>query len=183
MKKLAILAAAATLMAISHSAQAQIVVGSATWVNTASGSGGTPALTVSYEVFDNSGVYTYDYTLNVAASNPVDGFSVDASYVLPGTVSVGGAAAGGVVAWNLIGVTDPVTVSFKSDFAPSLGGGSAYDGSPSVAWSAGFTGDSGTANGLIAVPVPEASTVMAGALMLLPLGIGAVRAIRKDRTV
>lgn len=30
--------------------------------------------------------------------------------------------------------------------------------------------------------VPEASTVMAGALMLLPLGIGAFRAIRKDRT-
>jgi hypothetical protein len=30
--------------------------------------------------------------------------------------------------------------------------------------------------------VPEASTVMAGALMLLPLGIGAVRAIRKERT-
>lgn len=31
-------------------------------------------------------------------------------------------------------------------------------------------------------PVPEASTVLAGALMLLPLGIGAVRAIRKERT-
>jgi len=30
--------------------------------------------------------------------------------------------------------------------------------------------------------VPEASTVMAGALMLLPLGIGAVRALRKERT-
>jgi len=32
-------------------------------------------------------------------------------------------------------------------------------------------------------PVPEASTVVAGALMLLPLGIGAIRAVRKDRTV
>ncbi len=30
-------------------------------------------------------------------------------------------------------------------------------------------------------PVPEASTVLAGALMLLPLGIGAVRALRKER--
>ncbi|HTR40308.1 MAG TPA: hypothetical protein VMH87_01660 [Pseudomonadales bacterium] len=30
-------------------------------------------------------------------------------------------------------------------------------------------------------PVPEANTVIAGALMLLPLGIGAVRAIRKER--
>lgn len=33
-----------------------------------------------------------------------------------------------------------------------------------------------------AAPVPEASTVVAGALMLLPLGIGAVRALRKERT-
>ena len=31
-------------------------------------------------------------------------------------------------------------------------------------------------------PVPEASTVVAGALMLLPLGIGVVRAFRKERT-
>jgi len=33
-----------------------------------------------------------------------------------------------------------------------------------------------------ATPVPEANTVVAGALMLLPLGIGAVRALRKERT-
>jgi hypothetical protein len=33
-----------------------------------------------------------------------------------------------------------------------------------------------------ASPVPEANTIVAGALMLLPLGIGAVRAIRKERT-
>jgi hypothetical protein len=31
-------------------------------------------------------------------------------------------------------------------------------------------------------PVPEASTVMAGALMLLPFGMGAIRSLRKDRT-
>jgi hypothetical protein len=31
------------------------------------------------------------------------------------------------------------------------------------------------------VPVPEPTTVLAGALMLLPLGIGAFRAVRKDR--
>ena len=32
-----------------------------------------------------------------------------------------------------------------------------------------------------ATPVPEASTVVAGALMLLPLGVGAIRALRKER--
>jgi len=46
------------------------------------------------------------------------------------------------------------------------------------------TADDGvSANTQDLAPVPEASTVMAGALMLLPLGIGAVRAIRKERTV
>lgn len=30
--------------------------------------------------------------------------------------------------------------------------------------------------------VPEASTIMAGALMLLPLGIGAIRALRRERS-
>lgn len=33
----------------------------------------------------------------------------------------------------------------------------------------------------IYAPVPEPTTIVAGALMLLPLGIGAVRSLRKDR--
>jgi hypothetical protein len=37
--------------------------------------------------------------------------------------------------------------------------------------------------GTMPVPVPEASTVVAGVLMLLPLGIGALRACRKERTL
>lgn len=41
--------------------------------------------------------------------------------------------------------------------------------------------DSFSASGNILVPVPEANTIVAGALMLLPLGIGAVRALRKER--
>jgi hypothetical protein len=32
-------------------------------------------------------------------------------------------------------------------------------------------------------PVPEASTVVAGALMLLPLGVGAIRALRKEKAL
>jgi hypothetical protein len=42
--------------------------------------------------------------------------------------------------------------------------------------------DNFSAQGNILAPVPEANTVVAGALMLLPLGIGAVRALRKERT-
>jgi hypothetical protein len=30
--------------------------------------------------------------------------------------------------------------------------------------------------------VPEASTALAGAMMVLPLGVGALRAFRKNRT-
>jgi hypothetical protein len=36
---------------------------------------------------------------------------------------------------------------------------------------------------LTPAPVPEASTMLAGALLLLPLGIGAIRSLRKERTV
>jgi hypothetical protein len=46
----------------------------------------------------------------------------------------------------------------------------------------GQTQDSFTGQGNILAPVPEANTIAAGALMLLPLGIGAVRALRKERT-
>lgn len=42
--------------------------------------------------------------------------------------------------------------------------------------------DDTTAKANIYAPVPEPSTIAAGALMLLPLGIGAVRCLRKDRT-
>lgn len=42
--------------------------------------------------------------------------------------------------------------------------------------------DGVSANTTDLAPVPEANTIVAGALMLLPLGIGAVRAIRKERT-
>jgi hypothetical protein len=35
----------------------------------------------------------------------------------------------------------------------------------------------------IYAPVPEPTTVLAGALMLLPLGIGAMRCLRKERAV
>lgn len=57
----------------------------------------------------------------------------------------------------------------------------------STAWKGGIstvratTDLSGTASSLTSV-VPEPSTVVAGALMLLPFGIGAIRSLRKNRT-
>jgi hypothetical protein len=43
--------------------------------------------------------------------------------------------------------------------------------------------DGFSAAGQIYAPVPEPTTVLAAALILLPLGIGTVRALRKERTV
>jgi hypothetical protein len=57
---------------------------------------------------------------------------------------------------------------------------------PSYTTSSGTAEDGASANvnpTLAPAAVPEASTVMAGALMLLPLGIGAIRAVRKERSV
>ncbi len=54
-----------------------------------------------------------------------------------------------------------------------------YEGSTATVQDGGSTPNLSV---LAPAAVPEASTVMAGALMLLPLGIGAVRALRKERT-
>ncbi|HTR40309.1 MAG TPA: hypothetical protein VMH87_01665 [Pseudomonadales bacterium] len=51
-----------------------------------------------------------------------------------------------------------------------------------VAGSLNTTGGAFAAQGPTTAPVPEANTMFAGALMLLPLGIGAIRALRKQRT-
>ncbi|HUZ07346.1 MAG TPA: hypothetical protein VMV89_07640, partial [Candidatus Paceibacterota bacterium] len=66
-------------------------------------------------------------------------------------------------------------VGYTSLFGPTGGTGSINDGSAPAPWS-----DNGGGSP-IPVPVPEASTVMAGALMLLPFGIGAIRSLRKER--
>jgi hypothetical protein len=81
-----------------------------------------------------------------------------------------------------LGIAAPLTdtVSFTSAYGPTFGGASGNDGAPSVSWS------SASPNGTpvpVPAPVPEASTVMAGALMLLPFGIGAIRSLRKERAV
>jgi len=53
----------------------------------------------------------------------------------------------------------------------------------SVAGGTGLEQDNFQAVGATLAPIPEPTTIAAGALMLLPLGIGAMRSLRKDRTV
>ena len=131
-------------------------------------------------------------TFTAFAGGPITQFTVDASYVtsvltgslaaygayrtVTGTYNAGGSDSSSIE-WNISSTGQPKleTVAYQSDARPTLWEGSAnYH-------TLGSWNDAGQGT-LIAVPVPEASTVMAGALMLLPFGIGAIRSIRKDRT-
>ena len=166
--------------------------------------GNQPELQVAYSVnVDMANLYTYSYTFTVGTlagtgftattisspynGNPVNAFTIDTPF--SSTIANISSVAGGFgqltvnnsITWSYLGafgIAAPQlsdTVSFTSSYGPGLNGGRGNDGSPSVAWST-------TPGSLVAAPVPEASTVMAGALMLLPFGIGAIRSLRKDRT-
>jgi len=81
--------------------------------------------------------------------------------------------AGGVVNFNwlaaLVPGTSPSTVIVgTSSPNDTLGVGDLLDAHPGGSVS-------------ILVPVPEPTTIAAGALMLLPFGVGALRSLRKDR--
>jgi len=126
------------------------------------------------------------YTSTVSGSGMIssaDGFSGNYSLVDLSTFNFG-ATVNDQLAINVTGITysgsngdlkalaaagDAVLIlTFQGYTLPTL-----YNTPP--------TGDI-SYSGTLQSAVPEPSTVVAGALMLLPLGIGAVRAIRKERT-
>jgi len=118
-------------------------------------------------------VFTETLTSGLFQELSLGGFS--------GTIAVGllsGAIAGdsvtfsgGVLHFNLDSdVTAPTTLQFVVDTSSPIFGnafGSVQDGE--------------SANVPNLAPVPEPATVAAGALMLLPFGIGALLSLRKDR--
>jgi hypothetical protein len=208
MKKIMITTAAALLLAAGHSAQAQIVSdGSASFTSAGSGT-----QTVNYFVYYSGGVYTYAYEFNVSALigefevnvNPslVSTIIGSGSTTLSGLASANSATLGstlttafttgtstsyssvsqvGFVEWftGASGSPSDYAYGYTSIYGPTAGTGSLIDGGT------GPWGDNPGSGGTpipVPAPVPEASTVMAGALMLLPLGIGALRALRKERT-
>jgi len=169
-------------------------------------SGGTsPSLQVNWTVTQDPTYWLYSYSFSVGSyvdsiftpttANPVTSLTIDASFVTAGSATSADGAGVAInssdVVWTYGQVTfgnitlgtpyaNTDTVTFKSAYGPTLGGASANDGVPSVSWSAAGPG----ANPVpVPAPVPEASTVMAGALMLLPFGIGAIRSLRKERAV
>jgi len=182
---IAAVAAGVALAATERSAEASFVTAYLT-----QGTGLQPVLQVQYQAVDTT-LWTYTYIITVGTlsgsvftpttANPVDSFTVDAMFVNPGSATSLNSGAPFIhstsVDWNYATPVNTDTVSFTSAFGPALGGASGNDGAPSVAWSAANPGGNP-----VAVPVPEPSTVVAGALMLLPFGIGAIRSLRKDRT-
>jgi hypothetical protein len=154
------------------------------------GSGPTSpeTLTVSYLVTETANVYTYNYTINnpvgdvllnmgLPTSTPetVAQFSVAFDTTVPNAY-LSGSETGGTLAfqeaattlaWTFIPVNpgSSTTVTFQSDWAPTLGNANASDGSAPSPWASNPFGQQ------VPVPVPEpptAMTLLAGFLLLLP---------------
>jgi hypothetical protein len=209
-RTLIITALAAMAFLAGNSAQASLVAGwsgSATFVSAGSGN-----MTVNYFVDLSGGVYTYvyqfssptapigQYNVNVHVAN-VSTVLVSGNSTI-GALATADLSAGfaanftgantfyfsessanpALIEWTIQpAATGSFAFAFTSPYGPLNGSGTLQDGS-SGPWS-----DNAGLGNPIPIPnppatVPEASTIMAGALMLLPLGIGAVRSLRKERT-
>jgi|SRR5665213_271652 len=195
MKKhlLTIGAAALAIFATQQAAQASLsLVSSGT--GTLVATGGTPlTMSVGYNVVydDSLLLYTYVYTFTPAANAAIGELTINASYVnsvltsgtglgspytITGPVTSTGSSFGDYVDWEWKDHTLATqVVGFTSLFGPTAGSSTLQD-TLNGPWS-----DNNGIGTPVPVPVPEASTVMAGALMLLPFGIGAIRSLRKER--
>ena len=177
----------------------------ATLVETGTGNltgAGPSSITVNYDVLYDSQsslfTYVYSFTALSFAAN-ITSFAINASYVdspltfgdaLPSLGANFGSTVSGTfqpifsdaqsLTWTFASAGQPEleTVAYTSLFGPTAGTGSLQDHT-SGPW--GDNPGSGGTSIPVPAPVPEASTVMAGALMLLPFGIGAVRSLRKER--
>ncbi len=171
------------LMAIGFSARAQLVIGSATYVGQSGGSSTPFDLTIDYSVTQTGSSYLYSYTFSTSLAAQLLSFTLGGSTDPIDTqglvISDFGLTDTGldavldnsvVFGWDAnAGVTND-TVAFTSPLAP--GTATFTMNGPDILW---------TSPPSIPAPVPEASTIFAGAMMLLPFGIGAYRAIRKHR--
>jgi hypothetical protein len=123
------------------------------------------------------GGLTFLYTLSVTTGDfnslTVNGYSSPVGVAIVSGTTVGATASfiNGFLRFNWASAAAaPSTISIA--VATSI---------PFYGPSVGSVQDGVTANGPILAPVPEPSTVLAGVLMLLPFGIGAVRSLRKER--
>jgi hypothetical protein len=169
--KATIVVAAVAFIAMGYSAQATLVTYS----------DGPEQLSINYTVSESSGVYTYIYELTSSPGAYLTSFIIggvlDPVFTSTMTLlSTGNSATATILGnsvgwtWNLGSEVTTDTVSYTSDYGPGL-----YD------ITVADNGAKWSSPPLVAAPVPEPATVVAGALMLLPLGVGAFRALRKER--
>lgn len=180
------------LLALGFSARAQVIL-----QNEATFSGNSPyssyQLTIAYEVTLSDGLYTYSYDLSTSPAvkltsltiggslDPVDTQSV---VIQPGggiDLSLSGASNDSIgFIWDLNPGATSGDVSFTSTNAPTmttftLNGDGVEWGSP------GSIPAPDAALIPAPAPVPEAPTIFAAVLMILPLGVAGFRALRRDR--
>jgi hypothetical protein len=184
MRKLTALAAVVTFLALGACAHASIVIPS-TEVSFNGVPYSSDGLSITYEVTQSGGLYTYSYDLVTTpeedltsftiggALNPIDTQGVVISAYGGAISSLSGASSDSVIyEWALDSGITSADVSYTSPNAPTYATFTLND--DGVEWGSPAS-----------IPAPaavrEASTIVAGAMMVLPLGVGVIRALRKDR--
>jgi hypothetical protein len=177
-----------------QTAPAQLVIDPLTTVVLADAFGtatGPEAVTITTEVTETAGVYTYSYIVNnpsgdvllnangspTSTPESVDAFSVSFNTTAPGAFVPGSQTGGVYDSNNLVGglfwAFDAInagnsgpTLSFVSDEPPTLGNANAQDANPPSPWSSAPNGQQ------VPVPsdVPEPATMTLLALTALVLG-------------
>lgn len=144
---------------------------------------------VVYNTSDS--LYTYLYSFTPLSGSPIEDFSVNAGYVssvlttanvikgspytITGSITSDGTFDQSLseVSWSYDPATSAVQIiGFTSYIGPGTGTGSLMNDNAGP-WSSAF--------GLEPSPVPEMSTMISSALMLLPLSVGIVRSMLKAR--
>jgi hypothetical protein len=195
MKKLHLIASASAILAVASSAHATLIDGGL--AAGATGSFTSSSLTLSGtqfvesssgdfspEVQSLSGLTAYSSTISGLSStalavNIADYFSFSSTLIAPGTTP------SDRFEFNLTSLTETFFGSGIADFS---GTGTIVDTTGAFADTAatftlGFSGPASESFSMstVAAPVPEPTTIVAGASMLLPFGVGALRILRKSR--
>lgn len=144
-------------------------------------------LTIVYEVTLNAGVYTYSYDLTTSPAEPLTSLTIGGTPDPVDTESVVITAYGGAD-MSLSGVKDN-SIVFQWDFNSGITSAdisyTSVNGPRLATFTLNDDGVGWTSPPGIPAPtaVPEPSTILAGLLTIIPLGIGAFRSWRRDRGV
>jgi len=178
--------AACLMAATAYTAHAGFT--SETWMSVTPG----PSIIVDYQLTGPvAGVYTYEYKIFNTSLGSIFGVTIDdgvpaGAVTVSSPAGVTGAAATGSVTWLFAtpaGGLDPLPPDHTSGILkltttdkPGSFGGSVFDES-SGPWIPATPGQD------VLAPVPEPTTLIAGALLLLPFGASTLRILRKSRMV